>query len=291
MRCLIAAAWVAGLILLPAVLIAGCSDGPEDDQVDPGVAVAEEPAVVEEPAAAGPSGSDGGEEIVEPERDAAVPPADGSDEMLLDEDDGVENGAASAEAGVFADTWRVGGRFDRTVLGDPDAPVLIEVYSDFRCEWCWRFVWDAAEIWVEVVATGVARYEFVHFPVTNAASLFAANAAECAADQGRFWQFHDHLFGYSGDSSYYEPEGAAELAGELGMDVRVFADCVDRKPHDARIRRRLAAARVDGVPWPLTIHVDGEEVENDAEAVIAAVKEAARRLRRDAAAAGSPGGE
>ena len=280
MHCLIATAWVAGLVLLPALLVAGCSDGPEADQVELGQAVAEEPAAVE------PSGDDGDEVIVQPEQDAAAPVLDGSDEMLPDEDDGAGDGSASAEAGVFADTWRVGGYFDRTVLGDPGAPVLIEVYSDFRCERCWRFVWDAAEIWVEVVARGIARYEFVHFPVTSGASLFAANAAECAADQGRFWQFHDYLFGYSGMLSYYEPEGAAELAGELGMDVRVFADCVDRKPHDGRIRERLAAARVDGVPWPLTIHVDGEEVESDAEAVIAAVREAARRLRRDAAAGG-----
>lgn len=299
MHRLIAAAWAM-------VLIVGCSGGPDDAPADLGQAATEEPvavetsgaagktpaetgrAVAEEPAAVEASGSAGDAVVAQRERDVAAPVLDGSDEMLLDEDDEAAGGSALAEAGVFADTWRVGGRYDRTVPGDPDAPVLIQVYGDFRFG---GNFWDAAEIWVEVVATGIARYEFVHFPVFNAASLFAANAAECAADQGRFWQFHDYLFGYSGISSYYEPEGAAELAGELGMDVRVFADCIDRKPHDGRIRERLAAARVDGVLGPLTIHVDGEEVESEAEAVIAAVWEAAQRPRRDAAARGAGAGE
>ena len=116
MHCLIATAWAVGLILLSAVLVAGCSDGAEGDQAEPSQAVAEEPAAVES------SGGDGDEVIVQPEQDAVAPPADGSDEMLLDEDDEAGEGSALAEAGVFAVTWRVGGRFDRTVLGDPDAP-------------------------------------------------------------------------------------------------------------------------------------------------------------------------
>ena len=270
MRTSAAIAWIA-LLSLPLSLLAGCSGDRED------VEVRERGTATEERAADDSSGTQAG--APDDQGNGYVPtfPSDGSDEMLLDDDERAAGApdASRADAGVFAGTWRVGGRFDRTALGDPDAPVLIEAYSDWPCDSCGSYYWDAVEVWVEMVATGIARYEFIHFPLERAASAFAANAAECAADQGGFWQFHDRLFRWK-DMSYYEPEGATALAAELGMDADEFARCIAEQPHDGRIRAEAAAARAAGIPYARTIRINGKAVQHyGADSLIDAVKIAA----------------
>ena len=273
MRTSAAIAWIA-LLSLSLSLLAGCSGDREDAEF--------RESATEERAADGSSGA--------PDDlwNGYLPtfPSDGSDELLLDDEElllDAEEGAAGAadapraDAGVFADAWRIGGRFDRTVLGDPDAPVLIEAYNDWPSDSCRSCYRDAVEIWVELVATGIARYEFIHFPLKRAASAFAANAAECAADQGGFWQLHDRLFTWK-DASYYEPEGAIALAAELGMDADAFARCIAEQPHDGRIRAGAAEAHAAGIPYAGSIRINGETVQHyGADSLIDAVKIAADR--------------
>src|SRR5262245_24620096 len=82
-------------------------------------------------------------------------------------------------------------------LGVPAAKVAIIEFSDFQCPFCARYANDILPKLIETyVNTGKVRYTFNHMPLEkiHRSALKAAEAAECAADRGQFWPFHDQLF-------------------------------------------------------------------------------------------------
>ena len=100
--------------------------------------------------------------------------------------------------------------------------VMIREYSDFECPYCKMFFEKALpEIEKRFIETGKARFEFNQFPLTeiHKESLNAAMASECAADQGKFWEYHDSLF-KSGAGDY------ANKASAAGLDAKKFGECL-----------------------------------------------------------------
>jgi protein-disulfide isomerase len=79
--------------------------------------------------------------------------------------------------------------------GAAGAPVRIIEFADFQCGACGSFAKDfEPAITAEFIETGIASLELVHFPFLGPESFAAAEACECAGDQGRFWEYHDLLF-------------------------------------------------------------------------------------------------
>lgn len=116
--------------------------------------------------------------------------------------------------------------------------------------------------------TGIATYEYRHFPVFGDQSWFNALAADCAGDQGVFWPWHDELM--KGGEEAYTREGAIALAEQFEIDGAVFAQCLDEEVHLPRIEQLARAASRAGVQRTPTLVVDGVQVEPTAEAVIEA---------------------
>lgn len=87
-------------------------------------------------------------------------------------------------------------RPDDHVLGDPGAPIAIIEYSDFQCPFCRSFFNDTLpSIKKNFVETGKAKLIYRHFPLNfHPAAQPSAEAAECANDQGKFWEMHDAIF-------------------------------------------------------------------------------------------------
>ncbi len=85
-------------------------------------------------------------------------------------------------------------------LGNPDAPVVVEEFSDFTCPFCTRF---HAEVFGELVeryvADGRAQVVFIPMPSGHTGSDEAARASMCALGEGKFWEMHDILFELYGD--------------------------------------------------------------------------------------------
>lgn len=135
-----------------------------------------------------------------------------------------------------------------------------------------------------MVRTGAARYEFRQLPL-NAQSEFGAEAAECAADQGAYWQFFDAYMLQrpplppEGYTHLYSREGALWLAEAHGLDSEQFAECLDSRAHRDAIERQARQSlfeihRADPSGFRLipTILVDGQLVAHTADAVIEAVQ-------------------
>jgi protein-disulfide isomerase len=143
-------------------------------------------------------------------------------------------------------------------MGDPNAPVIIEEFSDFGCNHCADFAFGAAEqIAQDYVATGK-----VYFISRSVGTLFnnpntqtAAVAAYCAADQDMYWEYHDLIYAnqgilFYGGVSYIENYLMA-FADTLGLDTDAFKDCLDDdKNHDRVLQdgRDAQAADISATP-------------------------------------------
>lgn len=129
----------------------------------------------------------------------------------------------------------------RHVLGS--GPVTIREYSDFECPAC-RALFNRAleQIKTRYIQTGRARFEYRHFPLyeIHKQAVPAAEASECAADQGRFWDFHDALF-REGVGNY------VAIAKSLGLDVAGFAECVAERRHQDIVSSNRAEAEALGL--------------------------------------------
>jgi protein-disulfide isomerase len=81
------------------------------------------------------------------------------------------------------------------LIGNPQAKVAIVMYEDFQCPFCGRFFTDSEQtIRDTYIKNGQVQYIYRDFAFLGPESVKASEAARCAADQGKFWQYHDYLF-------------------------------------------------------------------------------------------------
>lgn len=135
-------------------------------------------------------------------------------------------------------------------LGDPDAPLTIVEYADFQCPFCQRVaVGILPQIQREYIDTGQVRLVFRHFAFLGMESLWAAEAAECAGEQGKFWEYHDVLFA----NQMGENRGAFAIdrlktfARDLGLDGAAFDACLDSQRYLAKVEADRATGQAQGV--------------------------------------------
>jgi protein-disulfide isomerase len=122
---------------------------------------------------------------------------------------------------------------DGKALGPADAPVVVKLFSDYQCPYCRLFAEGVeGQIYEDYVKTGQVRFEYHHFIVIDQnvggnESRRAAEASECASQQGDFWNYHDMLY----TNQQGEGTGAfsdlrlKEFASVLGYDMQQFNSC------------------------------------------------------------------
>jgi protein-disulfide isomerase len=138
-------------------------------------------------------------------------------------------------------------------MGSPDAKVVIVAFSDFECPYCGRFAREVLpELKKQYIDTGQVQFVFKHLPLTNIhpQAMPAAVAAECAAQQGNFWEFHDRLFG---DIAQLSDPQVVSHAVAAGLDMTRFGDC--RAATSDRVQVDLELARTLGVAGTPTVLV------------------------------------
>jgi protein-disulfide isomerase len=133
------------------------------------------------------------------------------------------------------------------VGGDPRATVVLVEFSDFQCPFCAQASNGALlEVNRDFIKTGKVRYAFRHFPLEdlhpNAAA--AAEASECAAVQGRFWEMHQLLFD---NQKALAPADLSRYAGMLKLDAKAFDGCMEKRTFAERVKQDKAAGAAAGV--------------------------------------------
>jgi protein-disulfide isomerase len=139
--------------------------------------------------------------------------------------------------------------------GREDAPITMVEFSDFQCSFCRKF-WKETlpRIVAEYTETGKVRFLYRHFVALGPASAGAAEAAECAGEQGKFWPYHDLLFERAGAFA----EGKLKAyAGELGLEPKAFDACLASGRHQERIVAESSIARSLGASGTPAFLVNG----------------------------------
>ncbi len=138
------------------------------------------------------------------------------------------------------------------IRGAPDAPLTLVEYGDFECPFCSRATGTVRELHARFGDD--LRYVFRHLPLPDVHmhSELAAEAAEAAGAQGRFWDMHDLLFGHQDRLDY---EDLIAYADELGLDVDRFSDDLREGRHASRVRRDVASAEASGARGTPTFFV------------------------------------
>ena len=134
------------------------------------------------------------------------------------------------------------------IKGNPDAPVTIVEFADFQCPFCKKT--EATLKTVLAKYDGRVKLAFLDFPLSeiHGQAEKAAEAARCAGDQGKFWEYHDHLFA---DQSKLDDASLIGHAQSLHLDQNAFRSCLSsgKFKHDIEVNREEGAkAGVTGTP-------------------------------------------
>jgi protein-disulfide isomerase len=147
---------------------------------------------------------------------------------------------------------------DDPMLGDANAKVTIIEFGDYQCPSC-RLFWSDVEprLKKDYIDTGRVKLVFRDFPIVeiHPEAIVAAMAAECAADQGKYWEYHDKVF----REQYNRGEGVirfrvADLkkwGADLRLDTATFNACVDGKRHEEEVTKDYmdgAGVGIQGTP-------------------------------------------
>ena len=152
-------------------------------------------------------------------------------------------------------------------IGDPNAPVKVEVYVDFQCPSCKGFTNTVENQLLQssYIADGLVYYVFKQFPFIDTNSVTkeskqAANASMCALEQGKFWDYHAFLFANQGaveNGGSFNDKRLQAFAESLGLDMTVFNQCFDNNKYSADIEAEYESGKIAGVLGTPTIFVNG----------------------------------
>lgn len=144
----------------------------------------------------------------------------------------------------------------RHFQGDPNAPVTIVEFGDFNCGYCGRWATQTLPLINEkYIQTGQVRMAYVHYPILGPDSMTAAEATECAAEQDRFWDYHNLLYAQQGIG--FTPANLKILADELGLDIDLFEQCLDNFSDREQLENDIRLAQVMGVRGTPAFLVNG----------------------------------
>lgn len=152
---------------------------------------------------------------------------------------------------------------DAHALGPADAPVTIVEFADFQCPFCRDFALVMQpQIIKDYVDTGKVRFIYRHLAFLGNESVRAAEASECAGDQGKFWEYHDTLFENWGGENVgaFSDANLVAFATPLGLDTPTFTACLDSGRYAQRVQDEKKAAGDLGVTSTPTIFINGERL-------------------------------
>lgn len=145
----------------------------------------------------------------------------------------------------------------RPTLGQAEAPLKLEEFSDFQCPAC-----KVAEPTVKDVLKTFGDklyFSYHNFPLleVHPFAFRAALAAECANDQGKYWEYHDKLFAVQPKFSRDELVGYAR---DLGLDATKFSACLDSQAKGGVVRDDMHEGDRRGVDATPTFFLNGQKV-------------------------------
>jgi len=138
------------------------------------------------------------------------------------------------------------------ILGNSNAPITILEWGDYQCTFCYKFHQSTLDIINEdFIKTGKVKLVFKDFPLNGPDSFLAAQAAYCAQDQEKYWQYHDELYkNWGGErTGWITRDSLEKFANTVNLDLDEFNKCLDEKKYEQKVT---------------TLHEFGKEIGIDA---------------------------
>ena len=164
----------------------------------------------------------------------------------------------------------------RTPKGNPNAAVVIEEYADLQCPACRAAHESITKQLLETYGNRI-RYDLNHFPLRSIHryALEAGEASECAADQGKFWEFVDIAFE---NQQLLSSEALPAWAENIGLDVSQFEKCLKSHTHRNTVLDDYKKGRELGVGGTPTFFVNGRQVQTGFDTLSEAIDAELARL-------------
>jgi protein-disulfide isomerase len=154
------------------------------------------------------------------------------------------------------------------ILGNANAPVTLIEYGDYQCPYCVQFFSQTQpQIVQNYVNTGKVRVVFRDFAFLGAESTAAAEAAQCAEDQGKLWAYHDALYsakltddnnGGNEDDGFYATAEFLKLAQQVGLNIPTFTSCINNNTDANIVAQEKGAAANAGVDSTPSFIINGQ---------------------------------
>jgi protein-disulfide isomerase len=142
-------------------------------------------------------------------------------------------------------------------LGGANASVVVEEFSDFQCPAC-GFAEGIGKRLVDSYGDKV-KFVYINFPLRqiHENAEVSAEAAECAFEQGKFWQYHDLLFQ---NQNALDRVSLSAYAEQAGLDVARFDQCLDSGKYASAVERDFQSGRGRGVDGTPTFFINGKKL-------------------------------
>jgi protein-disulfide isomerase len=148
---------------------------------------------------------------------------------------------------------------DDSIKGDKNAPVTIVEFSDYECPFCARFYSQTlSQIDENYIKTGKVRLVYRDFPLSiHPQAQKAAEAAECAGEQDKYYDMHNILFekGVSGGVTSFK-----QYASEIGLDTAKFNSCLDSGKMASEVQKDFQDGQSYGVRGTPAFFINGQLV-------------------------------
>ncbi len=140
------------------------------------------------------------------------------------------------------------------LLGDPNAKITIVEWGDYQCTYCHLFHQNTKDqLLQEYVNSGKANFIFRDFPLNGPDSVLAAEAAYCAGDQNKYWQYHDELYNNWGGerTGWVNQKSLDKFATDLSLDLPTFDKCITDNKYEQKVMDNQKFGQqigIDGTP-------------------------------------------
>ena len=146
------------------------------------------------------------------------------------------------------------------VLGEQNAPVTVVEYGDFQCPFCGKFFKDTEPaLRDKYIKTGKIKFIYRDFAFLGQESFWAAAAARCAGEQGKYWEYHDYLYGNQRGENQgaFSKNNLKSFAASLSLEKEKFNSCLDSDRYLEEIQKETKAGGEAGVTGTPTNFING----------------------------------
>lgn len=151
-------------------------------------------------------------------------------------------------------------------LGNEKAKVMVIEFSDFQCPFCRSFWRDTLpQLKKEYIDMGKIKFVYRDYPLDfHQGAKPAAEGAECARDQGKFWEMHDKIFQEQDKQGQgtiqFDKTDVVKWAGQLGLDMSKFNQCLDSGKYKAEVEKDFKDGSAAGVSGTPTTFINGRSL-------------------------------